>query len=557
MREAGTEFLQEETLLRGGHPRLKAVIYPFDLDFGLAPGSGVYENTIYGGEPGKLAMQEGYITQGAWTSPVMQAFSPQVGAAVPTWEDQAGYLTTRVYLRSATEHEEVAAQPFAEASLSEEMALNLYFQVKIEFQEEIRAWAVDDASEADDYTAYGEESGSVAGYESYAVEGAFPGFVTRVRWEGRLVLPDNEILDAGVIQVGLSRDFKEMRSGDNILVLDNRRRQWLPQSSNFYFLGWPWEEKRLALYHGWELPNGTVEWLLVYQGVLERLGGMADGWQERRQVRLETQDWLASRLQRLVGTPGPDGVRRPFLRGSTRCQGELYQTIGAQVSDPIKSGSGSATLKILGNFRGETPMTYLLEAENTGEIGVATFRWSINQGQSWLGREIITAGAEDPVELSEGLAVYWEGGTGIDLVAQDRWTFLAQPVSYHYKLFGGPFAGITNIYLNGEETTDGVTADPATGLIQVTGRSAIVSARVVKDDTNHPVDIIRDLLQEVGLSQAINQESFELAKSLTPEYSIGVCFEDLTAAQAIREIVSRCLYDLWVDFGEIKIRASL
>jgi hypothetical protein len=29
----------------------------------------------------------------------------------------------------------------------------------------------------------------------------------------------------------------------------------------------------------------------------------------------------------------------------------------------------------------------------------------------------------------------------------------------------------------------------------------------------------------------------------------------MTAAQAIRDIIQRTLYDLWVDFGEIKIRA--
>jgi hypothetical protein len=64
-------------------------------------------------------------------------------------------------------------------------------------------------------------------------------------------------------------------------------------------------------------------------------------------------------------------------------------------------------------------------------------------------------------------------------------------------------------------------------------------------------------LSEVGLSQAIHQDAFALAKSLTPGYAIGVRFENLTAAQALREILRRCLYDLWTDFGQIKIRAYL
>jgi len=61
----------------------------------------------------------------------------------------------------------------------------------------------------------------------------------------------------------------------------------------------------------------------------------------------------------------------------------------------------------------------------------------------------------------------------------------------------------------------------------------------------------------VGLDAALDRDSFALAKSLTPEYAIGVRFENLAAAQAIREIVKRCLYDFWIDFGEIRISAYL
>jgi hypothetical protein len=91
----------------------------------------------------------------------------------------------------------------------------------------------------------------------------------------------------------------------------------------------------------------------------------------------------------------------------------------------------------------------------------------------------------------------------------------------------------------------------------VSGRNAQVKARVVKNNTTHPVDIVTDILTEVGLFSAINQDSFALAKSVTPEYVIGVSFENVTAAKAIRDIVRRCLYDLWVDFGEIKLNAYL
>ncbi len=142
-------------------------------------------------------------------------------------------------------------------------------------------------------------------------------------------------------------------------------------------------------------------------------------------------------------------------------------------------------------------------------------------------------------------------------MAGDRWTFTASPPLYRYQVYGAPFAAITAVFLNFEETWDQVSAEAATGTILVSGRNPGVEARVVRDDTTHPVDILEDILSEVGLGAALNRDAFALAKGLTPEYAIGVRFENVSAAQALREVIRRCLYDLWVDFGRIEIRAYL
>ena len=76
MRQAGVDYLREEGRCRGARPRVKAVLFPYELDYGLAPGSGEFIRTAYGGEPGKLAMADGYLTSGSWTSPVGQTCSP-------------------------------------------------------------------------------------------------------------------------------------------------------------------------------------------------------------------------------------------------------------------------------------------------------------------------------------------------------------------------------------------------------------------------------------------------------------------------------------------------
>ncbi|MBM4285807.1 MAG: hypothetical protein FJ128_11260 [Deltaproteobacteria bacterium] len=557
MRQAGAEFLQEENRRRGARPRVKAVVYPFALDYGLATGSGEFVNTAYGGETGRVDLEGGYVTSGSWTSPVMHTFSPNLDRVAAIWEDGAGYLEMSVYLRSAAGVAQVAAAPYEKLTPGQEAALAPYFQVKVEFVQTDRNWAVDDPGQADGFTAYALDDAGEAGYDSCSGDGSAPGYVAGLSLEGLLSLPEGEIIDAGRVRVELARDFGELRSGDHILVVDNRSGQWLPGSDNFYFLGLPWREKRLALHHGWELPGGAVEWLPVYQGVLERLGGMSHAWRGRHRAQVESQDWLAARLRRSIGGPGEDGERRPFLRGAYRARAELTETTAATVDAPVKSGSGSAILTVAGAYRGEENRAYRVTAETTGELGSATFRWSANDGQSWRETGIVTTGPEDPVRMEEGLAVYFEAGIGNDFVAGDTWTFTARAPVFHYRVYGAPFESITDVYLNGEETRDRVAADPADGVILVTGRSASVEARVVKDATTHPVDIISDILAQVGLEEAVHQDSFDLARSLTPEYAVGVCFENLPAAEALREVVSRTLFDLWVDCGEIKMRAYL
>ena len=558
MRAAGTEYLQEEARLRGARPRVKAVLGPFELDCGLALGSGEFVCTAYGGEPGKIVMAEGCRTSGSWTSPVMQTFSPYLQEVAASWEDQAPYLNPRVYLRSATAPGEVAQAAYKLLAAGEEAALSPYFQLRVEFQATDRGWAPDQPGEADTLTAYGTEAPPDGGYESYATDGEAGGGLADLKLEGRLTLPEADILDPGAVQVELARDFGELKAADHRLLLDNRRGQWLASGvAGFYLQGLDWQHKELALYHGFELAGGGVAWQLLYRGALERLRGMAHGWQERHRARLESRDRVAAGLSRRLGVPSPQGERRPFMRGPCRARGELAQMLAATVSEPVKSGSGSAALRLLGEYREDYQKDYLLEVETGGEVHSATFRWSGNAGQSWQEQGLLTAGAEAPVGLDSGLAAYWEPAPGPDLAAGDRWTFTAQPACYEYRIPGAPFEAITAMYLNGAPAGAEVSADSAQGLIMVPGRSAQVEARVVKDATTHPVDIITDILTEVGLEDAIHQESFDLARSLTPEYAVGVCFENIPAGQALREVLKRCLYDLWVDFGEIKMLAYL
>jgi hypothetical protein len=555
MRQAGAKYQQEEGRRRGARPRVKAVLSPFELDYGLAPGSGEFIQTACGGEPGKLVMADGYFTSGSWTSPLAQTISPYLDEAVPSWEEPAGHMEVEVRLRTGETPDGLAQAPFELLASGQDLSLARYFQVKVDFHETIRAWALDDPGEVDEFSAYAVDQDPDEGFESYAADG--PVCLSGFRLTGRLTLPEREIIDPGALRVELTRDFSELRTSGHVLLLDNRVGQWLNRPENYYLWEPDWTCKQLALYHGWELADGTVAFQLLYQGAVQRLAGMAHGWRQPHRVRLESQDVVTAGLKQMIGAPAATGERRPFMRGTYLAQGELIRVVEAAISEISRTGSGNAALKLLGTYRGDFLQNYLLEVETGGEVGSATFRWSHDQGQSWQKTGLRAGGADAPMRLEDGLSVYWESGPGSDLIAGDRWIFTAFPPVYHYQIFGAPFEAITTVYLDGEEDDDRVTLDADRGLIQVSGKNARVEARVVKDHTTHPVDMVADILGEVGLDQAIHQDSFALAKSLTPEYVFGVRFEKVTAAQAIRDLVRRGLYDLWIDFGEIKISPYL
>lgn len=415
MRQATSEYFAEEALLRGARPRVKAVLYPFELDYGLAPGSGEYLNTCYGGEPGKLALAAGSYTTASWTSPVVPAFSPDLNSVSASWEDQAAQMDVQVYLRAGETAAAVSGAAYAALTPGLEAFLAPYFQVRVEFRQRVA----------------GENSGCLA----------------NLCLEGRLSLPESEIIDPGSVGVDLAWDFSELRAGSHVLVLDHRQGQWLDRAAATYLQGLNVVRKQVDLYHGWELPGGEVAWQLVYRGALQRLSDMTHAWRQPHQARFESQDWVTSRLRQTIGAPASAGDRRPFMRGPYRARAELIEVTPAAVSEPVLAGTGSATLQVVGTYRGTEPQEYLLEVQNGGEVGGATCRWSLNGGQSWQDSGFTSPGADAPVRLDSGLAVYWDSGPGTDLVAGDRWTFTATPPIYRYQVYGAPFAAINAVVL--------------------------------------------------------------------------------------------------------------
>ncbi|MGB8993640.1 MAG: LamG domain-containing protein [Desulfobaccales bacterium] len=103
----------------------------------------------------------------------------------------------------------------------------------------------------------------------------------------------------------------------------------------------------------------------------------------------------------------------------------------SRVHNLTKIGSGSATLVLLGDYAGQEKRRFVVQAQTTGEVGAATFKWSRDGGLTWVAGGLVSGDRQHPVVLEDGLSVYWENGDGPDLVAGDYWMFWGGEPAVH------------------------------------------------------------------------------------------------------------------------------
>jgi hypothetical protein len=103
----------------------------------------------------------------------------------------------------------------------------------------------------------------------------------------------------------------------------------------------------------------------------------------------------------------------------------------SRVHNVTKVGSGSATLVILNDYGRQEKREFVVAIEATGEVGVASFKWSKDNGATWEATGLVTGDRQHPVTLEEQLAVAWESGDGTDLVAGDLWSFWGGEPAIH------------------------------------------------------------------------------------------------------------------------------
>ena len=88
-----------------------------------------------------------------------------------------------------------------------------------------------------------------------------------------------------------------------------------------------------------------------------------------------------------------------------------------------RTGTGASMLSVTGQYSGIIDRDYYVEIQTTGEVGVATYKWSQDDGVSFVATGVVTT--ETAASLNNGLSIAFSRATGQDCVSGDVWRFRA------------------------------------------------------------------------------------------------------------------------------------
>jgi hypothetical protein len=369
-------------------------------------------------------------------------------------------------------------------------------------------------------------------------------------------IDENDIIDCGNLIASRPAYFSDIHGETHTLTLDNRGHLWQPGHANFLIPDGIWYGREIHIYTGFDLSSSGTEWVLQYVGRIRDFRDISDSFTGKHQAKIFSSLLIHEVLETVIGAPATDGTRQPFIAGYYKSRAELKETIAGYAGAVTKTGTGQASMVVIGDFTNDEDIYFKVQAESTGEVGSATFRWSVDGGNSWEKSGIVAMTSIAPLRLQEGVLIYFIPTAGTDFVVGDTFSFTAYARRTTFVVAGAPFLKISNVYLNGVEIYD-TNPNITTGELILVGNSGFVDARVVKSETYNPIDIITDILAAVGLSSYIDISSFSNATRDLMDIEIGVKFEAVAAWKAIQSICSACLIYFWIDANKIYVSAYL
>lgn len=226
----------------------------------------------------------------------------------------------------------------------------------------------------------------------------------------------------------------------------------------------------------------------------------------------------------------------------------------------------------------------------------------------WVNGNEVLNWDDDDVGENDGMdySAYTSQGVsiGVTVTSGEIWSIYYDNLEFYndfypvvYKVSGGPYETIGTVYSDGaiiiqKPVTLATPGVSESNLVMVGGRWQYITVRyvagtpyspgnmikvpehgaviftellnlpkgtiffkLIKNDTVHPVDIIEEILTEIGLDSKIGTASFATAKAAIPNDSLGCFFENMSARDAIISITSRCLIQFNVSEGLIELEA--
>lgn len=340
-----------------------------------------------------------------------------------------------------------------------------------------------------------------------------------------------------------------------------------------------------------------VEWNLVYLGEVEDLVTVS-GIGVSIDAEIQAYDYLHSKLQTTkIGTPSAAGLPQPYIQGrryrNPVQEIETHATWRSEtaysVGDHVIPTSSNATdyfyvCTTAGTSDSTEPTWNETVGGSTSEGGGSSLVWT-NGGLKRFVYEIY-GGPFDSLNdlLNRGSDTNKYESLNPDehpydidyrTYEEDAYYFVGDrvgptsPNDYYYEATTEGWTSGTeptwpttlgDTVTDGEVTWECVAetsdADNDEGIFKHRMTSGL-TADVTKSTTTHPVDIIKDIIEnECGVTSTyIDSDSFTTAKAVNSSIEVSCHFEEQTAARAIEALLRACDAALYIEGGQLVISA--
>ena len=364
---ASAEYQAYEAMKIGATPAIRATFLPYDWPAGInAEGDFVYCAYV---APDRVQADYKGFSGGSWVSPVLTSnLQVPTSPAVLTWKWNSPGFDMVLYWRGADNLTDLAAAAWILVNQGDTIQIQPFYQFRLTL-EGYRAWAVDVIGDADDFTAWAEDTPNEDAYQGYAAPVNVPGdvltYIEALQLLGEFTVT-RDIEQAGTVTQEAPKAFDDLVAGAHSgLLLNNRQGtfdealNWIsaplfsPNKSSFFLTSQNWYGIQLKIDFGWSkggflqapfiessmFEEDFTEFLTLFLGKVKKWGSVSravdqNGVAQPNTVEVHAADWIMDCLQKRIALPAADGTSNPLTFGEFLC-----------TADPVSGWSPAPILR--------------------------------------------------------------------------------------------------------------------------------------------------------------------------------------------------------------------